>query len=220
MEKQELSETVSLTSIVCNMSDPNIYICDFNDSFTYNIYSELKLIDSELVIEVVPFSKVEVLLLKLQNIERKTAIIMGPGPGSPTEYSFLFEGIHNVSLNKNIFLMGICLGHQLYWSSQKYSVIKCGEPVHGQTQRYSLPKPISHKLRNLSSIEVQRYNSLKVDLSSTQEEELTKGKGALIFDRELVMYISERLVTYQFHPESVGTKNSEVFFSHLLSYLG
>ena len=125
------------------MSDPNVYICDFNDSFTFNIYSKLKLINSDLTIEVIPLSEIESFLLKLKDIDRRVAVVLGPGPGKPTDYSFLFNRILEISQNNNIFLMGICLGHQLYWSSQGYEVIKCLEPIHGQTQTYILSSFLS-----------------------------------------------------------------------------
>lgn len=201
------------------MDSTCIYICDFNDSFTFNIYSELKLINDELRIEVIPFEKIPFTLNSLSQTSKKCAVILGPGPGAPDEYSHLFDLIQVLKRNENIFLMGICLGHQLYWKSMGFPVVRCKKPIHGQTQHYSLNTYLSPYFNGEASIKVQRYNSLQVILNTEEQRILHTDKKALIFEDELVMYQGERFVTYQFHPESIGTPSSYLYFSQLINHV-
>jgi anthranilate/para-aminobenzoate synthase component II len=67
------------------------------------------------------------------------------------------------------------------------------------------------------SITVQRYNSLAVRFD---DEELKKKADHLYWcQNELIMSKGNSFLTYQFHPESVGTTYPETFFKPLSALL-
>ncbi len=125
-----------------------IYICDFEDSFTYNLFSDLTLESSDREIKTI--RKIEV--IKFENIlnflqskinsndSSKEIIIFGPGPGHPDDYEYLTNSIQILSGKKNLLLVGVCLGHQLIWSSLGYKTTHSSRPVHGQTESLILNK--------------------------------------------------------------------------------
>lgn len=194
----------------------NVSICDFEDSFTYNIYSQL----SSLSIEsrVIPFLHVKEFLQKMINSKEKHVIILGPGPGHPNEYLFLQETVLNLLKNENILVMGICLGHQLIWYFNGHTVAHSKNALHGQVQEYKLTKFWSKLFGK--KIVVQRYNSLAVKLTP-YEIQKCKDKNIHMYmdDDECVMSYGPRYLSYQFHPESVGTSCPEQFFNPIKNFL-
>lgn len=194
-----------------------IYICDFNDSFTYNIYSTLKNLNPELNIKVINQDRVLSFLQVLNQSDEKCCVVLGPGPGHPDDYAYLFGTVQRLIENPNIFLMGICLGHQLIWSCLGFHIKHCGTPVHGQTSKYMISSEIQKKLGLDKSIEVQRYNSLAVILSHKEIETVKLNDWSLLLDQnELILSLKDDILSYQFHPESIGTEKPGQFFEPLL----
>lgn len=215
--KLKTSEIIILILIGSDLN-PTIYIIDFSDSFTYNIFSELKIIDSRLNIEIISATNVESFLQHISQTNKKCGLILGPGPGSPEEYSHVFSELSDIINNSNIFLMGICLGHQLIWKHYNLIVSYANQAVHGQAVRYTLPKNLALEIGCSREISVQRYNSLAVkenkDLQATFEN-----TNFFTHDGELIISSSSRLLTYQFHPESIGTTCPKYFFMRLVNFL-
>lgn len=196
-----------------------IYLCDFEDSFTYNIYSILKTYNPDIEIEVIQKNRVLTFLQKTKFSEQKHVIILGPGPGHPEDYQYLMSTIYGLLQNKNVFFLGICLGHQLIWSSVGATIEHCHLPVHGQTRSYNLPKQFQKDLNlNESIIHVQHYNSLAVKEHSRLDQALP-GVNRYSLNDEILISYGERLVTYQFHPESIGTTFPQMFFRSIDQFL-
>ncbi len=175
-----------------------IYIIDFEDSFTFNIATELYHYEKDII--VVPhdefFSKKNFLHF-INNIKTPTAVILGPGPGSPDEYQNYFFNILEMRNHPQIFLMGICLGHQIIGLMDGLSIRPSQKPMHGGQVKINF--------ENINIL-VQRYNSLAVF-------ESTKGQ------KELQIRQWDRGISYQFHPESIGTENRHLFFKDLLDFI-
>ncbi|WP_158536932.1 MULTISPECIES: aminodeoxychorismate/anthranilate synthase component II [Halobacteriovorax] len=186
-----------------------IIFVDFEDSFTNNIISYLSHWKS-CEIEVINFRDLKRHDLVNQNI------ILGPGPGHPSEYIDFFKQ-NNLELKANLKkarrIVGICLGHQLVLSSLYQCTINRSKyPIHGRTVKPKDLGLLSGIVEETNDINLQRYNSLYVEVNS--ENSLLK-QTKLIFDNnnELLMaYEDERIFTMQFHPESVGTSCSESIF--------
>ena len=180
------------------LDNTKIYIIDFEDSFTFNIASELYFFEKK--IEVVSNQKffLEHNFEKfLKNINNPVAVILGPGPGSPEQYRHYFKFIKKLQNNKNVFMMGICLGHQVIGLIDGLSIGPSSKPIHGGQI------PIVFKGQNLL---VQRYNSLAV----------FHGQNDLL---EINIRNWPRGISYQFHPESIGTENPSIFFKDLLDFI-
>jgi len=90
--------------------------------------------------------------------------------------------------------MGICLGHQMLGLIDKKMVSKAQEQIHGQTIFIEFDG---------QERAVQRYNSLAVYEDGT----------------EVSIRRFERGISYQFHPESVGTDSNSLYFRELLDFI-
>lgn len=170
-----------------------ILIIDFEDSFTYNIanvlYPHEKSIKVFKHLDFFSGAMNEVLLS-----DKKHAVILGPGPGHPLEYQVYFEKIKILLEKENIFVMGICLGHQILGLIKGDKILDSIHKVHGQSVEIEFDG---------KKVEVQRYNSLSVWSEN----------------REVDVSVFARGVSYQFHPESIGTSDNDIFFKSLLTFI-
>lgn len=178
-----------------------IYIVDFEDSFTYNIASTLfDSCDDITVVTHHDFFDKKTFDLILAD-KKSHAVILGPGPGHPEKYRNYFDQISMLRNKKNIYLLGICLGHQILGLIDGLKVKKARELLHGQNV------PIVFKNK---SYLVQRYNSLAIYDQKNSRKESS--------DEVNIRYF-ENGISYQFHPESVGTESNMVFFQELLDFI-
>lgn len=177
---------------------------DFQDSFSFNIVQELKQLGLDVIIFEFPHFE-EAFHLDL--------VVLGPGPGHPDEYQKIIPFIQKRLTNKEK-VFGVCLGHQLIWRSLGYEVIKSKLPLHGQKIQINLSYEFQKALKLSEQIEVQRYNSLIVDLSKGIPDDVV----VQISQDELQLSFGINWLSYQFHPESVGTSFRSSFFTPLLSF--
>ena len=196
----------------------SIYLYDFNDSFTYNIYSEVYHLNKD--IKVIKKSDSLSHLESLVNTTEKSLIILGPGPGHPNEYFDLNETLKKLLKCDHISILGICLGHQLIAQALGMSVHKSQRPVHGESIYYQIPLKLSRELSLPEKFNAQRYNSLAIRLDKTNSEVLSQTRYESVNqDQEYIIFYGDRLLTYQFHPESIGTNYRNLFFKKPLSFL-
>lgn len=212
--RRKIFETITLALIGSKLKT-DLYIFDFNDSFTYNIYSTLVNINNDLVIKVISFNDIEITLKNIIGTNQKCGIILGPGPGHPSEYSFIHKHLREILDNPNFFLMGICLGHQILLEFLGCIVTKTKSPIHGQVAHYKLNSRLANHIGCLQDIYVQRYNSHAVFKTNSYDRSLELFKK----NDEVIISVSERLLTYQFHPESIGTSCPKNFFMRLVKFL-
>ena len=178
-----------------------ILIIDFDDSFTFNIASSLSGMGVE---SLVIFFKDYI--DNFQDFSCYKYIIWGPGPGHPSEYASSLRKIFDEVLNDlNYCHLGICLGHQLIMQYLGAKIIKREKPHHGFSKLLNLDQSWQKILKTSSEIQVQFYNSLIAELGS-------KCGNQLIIDDELMAYYDKNILSYQFHPESVATRDSSLFF--------
>lgn len=181
------------------MSDKTkIYIIDFDDSFTFNIAAELYSFEKGIkVISHRDFFSDRGFSRFFKKIEKPTAIILGPGPGAPTLYGDYFPNIRALKNNSFLYLMGICLGHQVLGLMDGLVIKPSHKPIHGGQVKINF--------ENIPMM-VQRYNSLAVYESQESLEEIQIRQW-------------DRGVSYQFHPESIGSENRFIFFRDLLKFI-
>jgi anthranilate/para-aminobenzoate synthase component II len=170
-----------------------IIIIDFEDSFTYNIANILFRYEKKIIVvsHKLFFSK---LSKELLSSDRRHAVILGPGPGHPDQYKDYYQDIKNILLAANIYTMGICLGHQILGTILGHQVKHLSDPVHGQAIECEFDG---------RKILVQKYNSLGVFVNKELKDIIRYPNG----------------VSYQFHPESIGTSENELFFKELLTFV-
>lgn len=183
----------------------NIFLCDFYDSFTYNIYGDL----TELGGDVFVFKHDDISTLKkIKNIKKKFIFILGPGPGHPLDYDL--DLIHNIVDMNNSFTFGICLGHQIIGMKNGFKLKKSKKILHGQKVKVLDPDCLFFKKESFFG---QRYNSLSlVDKKEWQEKLLDEND-------EVAMLMGRSFITCQFHLESIGSSCPNSIYKFVLKYL-
>ena len=166
-------------------------LVDFEDSFTYNIAQYLD------------HYRIPYRVVQWQNYRDRhceTLIILGPGPGVVFDYRKFLE---QVNCTRN-FYFGICLGHQLLGVLHGFELYR-HRPMHGQVVSTKIPHwgcfPQSTWGRPAL---VQRYNSWSLRKGSGQVQGVLSSDGMFLF--------GHHFLSYQFHPESIGTSCPHLFF--------
>ena len=189
-----------------------VYFVDFEDSFTFNVISELKKININPEI-LTPFEWKNRIL---NSAVQKTLTILGPGPGHPHDYQLEIELKACLDQAHHHFF-GVCLGHQLLAGALGFEVQRCREPIHGQSLEYKLPSDWQQFLNLPGLVQVQRYNSLApITKSSIKHPQI---ESAWVIDHEIIGMRGERFLSYQFHPESIGTSYRNAFFKPLKQFI-
>lgn len=175
---------------------------DFDDSFTWNVIQELE--EAGFAVRVLHW-------MDLETVGNSDLLVLGPGPGHPDDYQRIFPIINEWLIQKKPFF-GLCLGHQIFWRIRGENIYRSKEPLHGQRVILELDSRWQEWLSLKSQVNVQRYNSLCVtDEVSTRNPDIQ----SLLKDGEVMISRGENILTYQFHPESVGTSFRQAFFRPL-----
>jgi anthranilate synthase/aminodeoxychorismate synthase-like glutamine amidotransferase len=145
-----------------------------------------------------------------------SAIVLSPGPCTPTEAGSSLAIVHELS--GQIPILGVCLGHQTIGAAFGAAVVRGPEPVHGRTSQ------IRHNERGVfrglaNPLTVGRYHSLVVDPASLPDElEVTAST-----DDGVVMALAHRrwpVIGVQFHPESILTQGGYEILANFLQLAG
>ncbi len=131
------------------------------------------------------------------------AIILSPGPGTPSEAGICNDIIR--AFGSRIPILGVCLGHQCIGEVYGGRIMRAPEPVHGRASSIDhnadgifmgLPNPLS----------VGRYHSLIVHTSANVPLEITAQTEE---DRIVMAFRHKAHPVYgiQFHPESCLTEH-------------
>lgn len=180
-----------------------VFILDFEDSFTHNIYSEFLLKGHEA--KVIEFKNLEAFL----SVPRRNCVyVYGPGPGHINEYEHLFSLIAINLQNDQIFHYGICLGHQIISNLFGAKIRPSANIMHGRSEKMLIPSwdVFDHSFQEKIA-SVMRYNSLCTVIDGETNFQVVTNE-----DNELLMTYSMHIFTTQFHPESVGTDCRNAFF--------
>ncbi len=181
-------------------------LIDFDDSFTFNVVQEMT--DVGFQVEVIHWKDYE------KNPE-EGLLALGPGPGHPDDYQNLFPLFREWLEAKRPFF-GVCLGHQIFWRLQNEEIIRSKEPLHGQKVKLELTKEWRDWLGIEGDVFVQRYNSLAVLGQSAGRNPYFQN---FIQNDEILITKAPGVITYQFHPESIGTSFRREFMKPLCSIL-
>jgi anthranilate/para-aminobenzoate synthase component II len=179
---------------------------DFEDSFSYNVVQELSLIGLD--VQVVHWKDYEV-----NPVEG--LLILGPGPGHPEDYQSIFPLVKSWLKDDRPFF-GVCLGHQIFWTLQNEEIVRSKEPLHGQKIKLDLTSEWREWLQIKGDVYVQRYNSLAVLSQAATRNPYFKN---FIHHDEIVITRSSNVLTYQFHPESIGTTFRTQFMGAIRSII-
>jgi anthranilate synthase/aminodeoxychorismate synthase-like glutamine amidotransferase len=174
-----------------------VLLIDNYDSFIYNLKYELELAGNDVTVcrNDIPYQE----LARLTN--KNEAVVLSPGPGSPSEAGHCIELVKEFAKEKPI--LGVCLGHQVIIEAFGGTVGRAKSIVHGKANTLSTRE--TGLMQGLGSkIIVARYHSL-----SATEVSKELRIDAVTADEEVmaVSHIEYPVFGLQFHPESIMTKN-------------
>ncbi len=185
-----------------------ILLIDNYDSFTYNLYQYLLMLEKEVVV----FRNDEVDAAKVEAIGPEL-IVISPGPGGPESTGACLEII--AAFKDRVPILGICLGMQTIAQYFGGRVVKALEPVHGKVT------PILHSSGGLfnglaNAMNVTRYHSLVVDRSSLPQCFHVDAESE---EREIMAISHESLPIWgvQFHPEALLTEGGMELLSNAIA---
>ena len=174
-----------------------ILVIDNYDSFVYNLARYIRLAGWR-------YKICRNDALSLNDITRidPEAIILSPGPCSPTEAGLSTKIIQKFGIH--IPILGVCLGHQCIAAAYGDKVIRAKQPIHGKASK------ITHNMNGLfkdlpNPLTVGRYHSLVVERAPDSPLIIT----ATGPDKQIMAIKHEHHPVYgvQFHPESILTQN-------------
>src|SRR5262249_61418374 len=141
------------------------------------------------------------------------AVVISPGPGTPTEAGISVAVVRELS--GRIPILGICLGHQCIGSVFGGRVVRARRPMHGRASH------VAHDGRGLfnelpSPLRVGRYHSLVVEFDDLSQSPLL---ATAYSDEGEIMALAHRhepTFGVQFHPESILTQNGHLMLANFL----
>lgn len=175
---------------------------DNYDSFTFNLVHYLKEVGA--TVEIVDQEMASSLNLDTMNMD---AVLIGPGPKTPSESGVLLPFLRNC-MDREIPILGVCLGHQALGEVLGMQLNKAKFPVHGKSS--ILNHTENDIFQGLSNpMEVGRYHSLIVENTSESTSEIK-----VLMEDEIGQIMAFRHVNrpfwgIQFHPESVLTPDGK-----------
>lgn len=173
-----------------------IVVIDNYDSFVHNLARYVRLAGHDTkIIRNDAMTVKQVLDLK------PSAIMISPGPHSPSEAGISIDLIH--AAYQDIPILGVCLGHQCIGMAFGGQVVKAKQPMHGMSS------VIRHEgtglFRNLPNpMTVGRYHSLIVKFEDPSILRITANSE----QGEIMALAHPDYPVYgvQFHPESILTE--------------
>ncbi len=170
-------------------------LIDNYDSFSYNLYQLLGVLDDVKVVRNDALTPKEVLELEPDRI------VLSPGPGRPVDAGICEDLVREA--RGKVPMMGVCLGHQAICEAYGATVGYDKRLMHGKTSEITIQEsPLFAELPGRAV--VGRYHSLAVD-SSTLPDDLVVTS---IADDGEVMSVEDpvrKVYGLQFHPESILT---------------
>ncbi len=174
-----------------------VLVIDNYDSFVFNLVQYL----GELGADPVVYRNDALSVDEALDL-RPDAVLVSPGPGRP-EDAGITPALIAVAADRDLPLLGVCLGHQAIGMVFGGEVVRAAELMHGKTSW------VRHKDTGVFAglpdpLEATRYHSLVVERASIPEVlEITAET-----DDGTVMGLRHRLHPIegvQFHPESILT---------------
>ncbi len=183
-----------------------VLLVDNYDSFTFNIYEYLKILNYDVIVK----NNDDDSLFKL-DFDDISHIIISPGPRRPENAGYSLDIIKKYE--GTIPILGVCLGHQCI-NYIHGGTLKKGNPVHGIVEKiYHNGNGIYENIRN--PLKVTRYHSLSIEESNldrlfTITSRLKDGTIMSIENKAKMLY------GVQYHPEAILTEQGLDLFRNFL----
>ncbi|WP_284274734.1 anthranilate synthase component II [Bradyrhizobium iriomotense] len=185
-----------------------IVIIDNYDSFVFNIARYFRRLgEATEVIRNDVISTGDIVRL------RPRAVVISPGPCSPTEAGISTSIVRELS--GRVPILGICLGHQCIGSVFGGRVARARRPMHGRSSHVrhdgeglfeGLPSPLC----------VGRYHSLVVEIDPSNTSPLMVTARSDEGEIMALAHCDQPTFGVQFHPESILTQQGDALLSNFL----
>ena len=189
-----------------------LLLIDNYDSFTYNLVHYIG--ELGVACEV---HRNDALTTAKAIALRPRAIVLSPGPCTPTEAGICLDLI--AKAGAKIPILGVCLGHQAIGQAYGGKVIRAPAPMHGKLSTIT-----HHDMRSVfkglpSSFQVTRYHSLIVERSSLPSclEITAETADGLIMG---LAHKTHPVHGVQFHPESIASEQGHALLANFLTLAG
>jgi anthranilate synthase/aminodeoxychorismate synthase-like glutamine amidotransferase len=196
-----------------------ILMIDNYDSFTFNLVQALEAAGAEVrVVRNDALTRDDLEALASDPEARLHGIVISPGPGDPGTAGVSVDTIR-VAAERQIPLLGVCLGMQSMAAAFGASIVRAPTLVHGEASA------VEHDGEGLlagmpEDFPAARYHSLCVDPATLPDELYVTATSP---EDGVVMGLRHRslpLEGVQFHPESVLTPDGPHLLANFLRLAG
>lgn len=195
-----------------------LFLLDNVDSFTYNLVDELRTLNLDIKVYRNTVSA-DLLFERMQEQATKGPVLLmlSPGPGAPSDAGCMPALLEKVA--GQFPVIGICLGHQAIVEHYGGVVGRAAQVMHGKSSA------ISHSAKDMfqglpQPLHVARYHSL---VAHSLPDSLTACASCFNEDgSEAIMAVyneSDRMLGFQFHPESILTAQGSLLLKQSIDYL-
>ncbi len=187
-----------------------LFLLDNFDSFTYNLVDQFRSLGHS--VRIYRNSLPAALIYEQIAACDDAVLVLSPGPGAPHEAGCMLELIG--LCRGKVPILGICLGHQAICEYYGGTVGSAGEIVHGKTSL------IEHSGDDMFAglsrpLPVARYHSLVATYVPDELEVIAHYQEMPM----AVLHRADRVLGFQFHPESIMTTEGARLLTQSLAYL-
>lgn len=185
-----------------------ILLIDNYDSFSYNLYQLVGVIDPD--IKVIRNDEMNVDEIRDLAPDR---IILSPGPGRPEDAGIIVEAAG--TLSKTIPTLGVCLGHQAICMAYGARITYARKLMHGKQSETGFDRNCLLFRGCPERALVARYHSLAADPETIPD---CLRVTAVTDDGEVMAVEHKEYPIYgvQFHPESIMTPDGETMLENFI----
>jgi anthranilate synthase component II len=183
-----------------------IILIDNYDSFTWNLYHYLGDLGAETVVH-----RNDKISVGQVMSARPSAIVISPGPGTPSQAGIIIDLVKEASGKVPIF--GVCLGLQAIGEAFGGKVVRAPTQMHGKVSA------VHHQNKGVFAAVPQdfvatRYHSLVVDRASLPPElEVIAETDGLVMG---LQHKTMNVHGVQFHPESIASEHGHQILKNFL----
>lgn len=194
------------------MSKPiQVIMIDNYDSFTYNLVNQFRSLGAEVVVfrNDTPLKEI----FKSERLENKqNVIVISPGPGNPKNAGYSLKIIQQYA--GQLPILGICLGHQAIVEAFGGNIGHAKQVVHGKAD--SITTNLHAVFKNLPNpFTAARYHSLAATNLPDDLQSIARTKDEVM----AVQHCKHKIISYQFHPESILTTYGDKLLQASLEWL-
>lgn len=185
-----------------------ILLIDNYDSFSYNLYQLLGVIEPDIRVirnDALPVQEIRAL--------KPAGVILSPGPGRPEDAGVCMDVIR--ALGDRIPILGVCLGHQAICTAYGATVSYAKQLMHGKQSAATVDVSCPLFRGCPANIQVARYHSLAA-VEETLPAELAVTARADDGEIMAVMHRQYPVFGVQFHPESILTPDGKQILNNYI----